>query len=435
LLADVIDGWEPPVRHFPSNAKAVVWAEAALLYPADEDLPAILQAAYQSRSTSDATRIVQGLLDHWPDDPRLTTTFSRWMQRPPWTGSGSRTVWGRVHKLLMRTADARAAKLAELNVTALFGGTTGDWWVKKLVRLRGRTYAAPAATAIEQEGWASTLAARARLEERRHIARTTAEALFGAVYAEPEDASLRSILADALNELDDPRGEFIQLQLQPASKRVTRRQRALTKLHGANWAGPLDRVLLKGGRVWRQGFLTAGRLRAKSPHDEEQAMGCLAWRLFERLEMASSIQQFTTASRLLATADLCRLHTMTGIQFGFELRAVIEAQAPLRRLELVSSPLDVSTWGHRVRPPDRPRRVEQVRVDRSWLLEAERLVTLLDIGRLEVPLAAAWAPGDDPVAAVRPLLGRLTLLADQVVVVASAEHVRVLRAAGIACSR
>ena len=51
------------------------------------------------------------------------------------------------------------------------------------------------------------------------------ESLFAAVYARPADDGARQVLADALQELGDPRGEFISLQLQ--SRRTQRSERRM----------------------------------------------------------------------------------------------------------------------------------------------------------------------------------------------------------------
>jgi uncharacterized protein (TIGR02996 family) len=69
------------------------------------------------------------------------------------------------------------------------------------------------------------------------------EGLWNAVLASPDDDVPREVLADALQEQGDPRGEFIALQLrehrgQASEAEITRAQ-ALTKKHGKAWLGPL----------------------------------------------------------------------------------------------------------------------------------------------------------------------------------------------------
>jgi uncharacterized protein (TIGR02996 family) len=72
-------------------------------------------------------------------------------------------------------------------------------------------------------------------------------ALLAAIYADPGSDEPRTIYADLLSGEGDPRGEFIQLQLQRAHGTATeagkRRELALLKKHAKAWLGPLAPVL------------------------------------------------------------------------------------------------------------------------------------------------------------------------------------------------
>jgi uncharacterized protein (TIGR02996 family) len=72
-------------------------------------------------------------------------------------------------------------------------------------------------------------------------------ALLAAIYADPASDDARTIYADLLSGEGDPRGEFIQLQLQRAHGTVTeagkRRELALLKKHAKAWLGPLAPVI------------------------------------------------------------------------------------------------------------------------------------------------------------------------------------------------
>jgi uncharacterized protein (TIGR02996 family) len=83
------------------------------------------------------------------------------------------------------------------------------------------------------------------------------DGLLAAVYAAPEDSGPRRVLADALMESGDPRGEFIVLQLQEAenggTETGTKRADALLAAHKDAWLGALQPVVY---RAWfREGFL------------------------------------------------------------------------------------------------------------------------------------------------------------------------------------
>nr|HEX4316535.1 TIGR02996 domain-containing protein [Kofleriaceae bacterium] len=75
------------------------------------------------------------------------------------------------------------------------------------------------------------------------------DALYAAVYASPDDDAPRQVLADALLELGDPRGELIALQLAP--RRDLERERALLDAHGAAWSAAFRDA---GGVTFERGF-------------------------------------------------------------------------------------------------------------------------------------------------------------------------------------
>src|SRR5205085_421060 len=80
--------------------------------------------------------------------------------------------------------------------------------------------------------------ARVRGVERDQEVSDTIAALFAQVYAAPDDDAIRHVLADALIACGDPRGELIQLQLEPANAG------ALAKLRVESHYVPLFEQLL-----------------------------------------------------------------------------------------------------------------------------------------------------------------------------------------------
>ena len=82
-------------------------------------------------------------------------------------------------------------------------------------------------------------------------------ALFAAVYASPDADEPREILADALQEAGDPRGEFIALQLREhrgdPSTELRDRAQELCSQHGKTWLGPLRPITYRA--EMRRGFL------------------------------------------------------------------------------------------------------------------------------------------------------------------------------------
>jgi uncharacterized protein (TIGR02996 family) len=127
-------------------------------------------------------------------------------------------------------------------------------------------------------------------------------ALFAAVYADPDDDGARSVLADALQELGDPRGEFITLQLMRGrTGKPTRRETSLLKQHERTWLGPIASVLDRASVVFERGFLAKCRV-----HYGDAGM-CTSkqWATVEALELAG----FEHVQRLVEAMPALRVVT------------------------------------------------------------------------------------------------------------------------------
>ncbi|HEY1551922.1 MAG TPA: TIGR02996 domain-containing protein, partial [Kofleriaceae bacterium] len=84
--------------------------------------------------------------------------------------------------------------------------------------------------------------------------------VFDAVYAAPDDDAPRAVLADALIDRGDPRGELIALQLRGETDRV----RELLRAHGHGWTGVLG--LISKRVEFRRGFPAKLALDASVAH-------------------------------------------------------------------------------------------------------------------------------------------------------------------------
>jgi uncharacterized protein (TIGR02996 family) len=152
------------------------------------------------------------------------------------------------------------------------------------------------------------------------------EALFAAVYAAPDDDAPRAVLADALQERGDPRGDFIALQLARPTAETDARAAMLVDEHGSRWLGELAPLLAQVG--WERGFPARAHISVKQPSD---------------------------ARRLLGRPELATLHTLTVGSLAWvadlELCARVLVQPSLRRLKrLVGVPVALTPELDAARP-------------------------------------------------------------------------------------
>jgi uncharacterized protein (TIGR02996 family) len=95
--------------------------------------------------------------------------------------------------------------------------------------------------------------------------------LMAEVLAHPDDDGPREVLADVLLEREEPRGEFIVLQLREArglvSKPEHKRIAALLRGHERTWLGG-DLAAVTKHRVWRRGFLDEAELQRNAAAEQ-----------------------------------------------------------------------------------------------------------------------------------------------------------------------
>lgn len=175
------------------------------------------------------------------DDPRVTAEFARQVDRGHYASLASRKLWMPVFRRLVEVKDTR--QLAVLQAQA--GRSKGESWSRTVQSLEATALQRLAAVKPPTLS-ADDEAALEQLEAPHHAARSNAakrqqsgDELLAAVYANPADASLRAVYADWLSEHGDPRGEFISLQLGPATPKAEARARALANKHWRAWVGPL----------------------------------------------------------------------------------------------------------------------------------------------------------------------------------------------------
>ena len=101
--------------------------------------------------------------------------------------------------------------------------------------------------------------------------------LYQKVYENPGDDAARLVLADALLEAGDVRGELIVLQFQTHAL-ARKRAKKLIDRHRAHFLGPLSGVVMHGSDEWERGFLVGCIAKLSGG-----TVSCPAWSTVRRL--------------------------------------------------------------------------------------------------------------------------------------------------------
>ena len=112
---------------------------------------------------------------------------------------------------------------------------------------------------------------------------TTDAELLAQIYADPAADGPRLVYADYLQERDDPRGEFIAMQI---LRRDPLRERELIAAHGRAWIGELADVVdlrPEAETTFERGFLAIAELRRDVQAELRRAMQAPAWRTVEEV--------------------------------------------------------------------------------------------------------------------------------------------------------
>lgn len=131
------------------------------------------------------------------------------------------------------------------------------------------------------------------------------EPLYDSVYERPGDDRRRLVLADALLEVGDPRGELIMLQFQ-TNALSRKRAKKLIERYRAHFLGPLRDVVMHGSDEWHKGFLVGCVAQPTT-----SSAGCPAWSTVRRLGVmvGGVLDAEVLGSRWLSSLEEVRLYS------------------------------------------------------------------------------------------------------------------------------
>ena len=200
-----------------------------------------------------------------PDDPRLAPAILRLLVRTRLTGRASRPFWtilfravfGQLHR-------GAAAAIAEVDAAEL-AGDFGDYVEGKLHTLRRRiaTLAPEPPLDAATRALVDAIGAKLEIEATKQAARSHDDFLHD-IWASPLDDE---VFADWLITHNDPRGEFIMLQLTRRRRGLDaaaqKREAALLREHARTWIGPLEPAVDRKQFRFEGGFLYACRINPR----------------------------------------------------------------------------------------------------------------------------------------------------------------------------
>lgn len=296
--------------------------------------------------------------------------------------------WAEVYEVLLSWGSVEAAeRVPRAPPDSPFGAARFFCLFEPLtVRWAGRWPREPALTP-------ALTALLERLEARLAPRRELLAGLFAAVYAAPDDDSPRLVLADALTEQGDPRGEFLSLQFADAAGELTlgRRERMdrLLAAAGPAWFDGLEREVAPTA-IFERGFLSEVRLATRTP-----SPALPAWRTVNVIDAAGLA---LSLSSFLEHPNLARVHSLRTLS-GPSLKELARAGAA-RRWRL----LEIEGPGGRELVEPRWT-VERLRVagfvDQSvWWLQGTPLLSKAAV--LEFPLMQGFARVGPAVKALAP---------------------------------
>ncbi|MFT3708319.1 MAG: TIGR02996 domain-containing protein [Archangium sp.] len=263
-----------PLEDLPVKKKERSAALAALAAKSPAaDRTAVL-SAFEGFAKEAPGALVWPSIEAWAEvelDPRVARMAMRLLDsKIQLTGK----LWRRLVNCVERHADlavveeARAyeAKLKRLGGGWGFSSERFSNVLKKLTAARACTAPIPAPAlaklnASVGKAQTSSVPARSTEDEGQMLL---------AICAAPDDDTPRAVYADWLTEHQDPRGEFITLQLRRARKATTKKERdreeALLGDHRRAFLGIFETSVAMSGLKFERGFLSAARFTARVPN-------------------------------------------------------------------------------------------------------------------------------------------------------------------------
>ncbi len=247
-------------------------------------------------------------IESWLPDPRVSEALISLIRDPPsgYTDAKSVTFWEELIKILKaHSAPSSSAHIYALSLDHTESYSKASTFLAHWLPLTAQSIAQAFDDPVLRPHDRSCC--QRFLELFRNPLAARNDEMLSAVYANPENNDLRSVLADALQEAGDPRGEFLMLQVLDAevglSSEQEKRAHQLRYENERAWLGPLDHALISSVE-YRRGFPVMGRVRKP----ELGALERPDWATFEDLDLSRLTDE--EQSTLLANPALRHLRVL-----------------------------------------------------------------------------------------------------------------------------
>lgn len=287
------------------DARERAWLALAARGSSD-DVPALLATPW-SKKPRDAVKRLEVLARLGPD-PRIVGALLELDTGARYPTGVGHLFWRAAYALMLRWGSAEAAARIPRDARAF--PDASPWSGRRFVTIfEPLNVEWQDQWPVEPQLSADEVALLEKLEARVSPQQHLHGALVAAVYSSPDDDTPRLVLADALSEQGDPRGDFISLQFSHSRGELPMGERErMLRLLGASGRSWLDglHTQVAPTSVFHKGFAHEVRISTRQPDPELSA-----WSVVETIDAAAIA---TSLSDFLAHANTKRVHTLRSLR-------------------------------------------------------------------------------------------------------------------------
>lgn len=320
---------KPPVR--PARGKTIqeFWVETAKGH--DVTMFERLNASLiQTQSHDDLIARLHSLKG-WPQDPRLTLAVLAYLHEKPLRSTARRIFYVPLLEMLERQKDPAALPLLREWASAkdaarseIIEGIGRDAVKRVPDSLASLEHEHYSGLSVDESKLLTTLAEQLAAPTH-HALKNTIDDLWARVYETPAELGPVQVLADALIEGGDPRGEYIQLQCQHeqalaqnAKARPSPREAELYRMYASDWMRELAPMIIKRDLAFQRGTIAHCALQSKWFYDkqrDESVMTSRAWRTVRSIEIPY-VAQYKAIADWLVSDRFPLLRRVEGLDIG-----------------------------------------------------------------------------------------------------------------------